>query len=91
LSGDVHTLISSFSVDITAQPCDIVRLHDPEIVIGKLSDIIEPDGQEFLLARIAGELIELPKPLSEQLWGLMGQKVIVGLVARLYRAGVSTQ
>ena len=46
---------------------DGIRLHNCQDRWGKLADIIEPDGKNFLLARIGGELIELPESLSGQL------------------------
>ena len=68
-----------------------VYLRELDIIVGKLSNVIEPDGEDFLLARIAGLLVELPKSLSAQLWALMGQKVIVGLITGQYRAGRSSR
>jgi hypothetical protein len=66
------------------------ELRELDIIVGKLSDIIEPDGEDFVLARIADELIELPKSLSASLWGYMGEKVIVGCITGQIRAARST-
>jgi hypothetical protein len=54
---------------------------------GILTDIIEPDGEEIVLARVAGELVELPGQLSAQLWGLLGQRVVVARVGDCYQVG----
>ncbi len=66
------------------------RLRELDIIVGKLSDVIEPDGEDFVLARIADELIELPKVLSASLWGYMGERVIVGCITGQIRAERST-
>jgi len=50
-----------------------IRLHDCQGRRGKLTDIIEPDDQDFLLAEIAGDMIELTESLSGQLQELLGQ------------------
>jgi hypothetical protein len=68
-----------------------IRLHDCQGRRGRLTDIIESDREDFLLVRIAGELVELPKTLSEQLRGLIGQRVVVGHVAGQYRVGRCSQ
>jgi|WetSurMetagenome_2_1015567.scaffolds.fasta_scaffold1254376_2 hypothetical protein len=68
-----------------------VYLRERDIFIGPLTEVAEPDGEDFLLARIAGELLELPMELSAQLRALVGLRVIVGKIAGQYRAGVSTQ
>jgi len=91
MSGNECASISTFSADNAAQHGDTIRLRELDIVVGTLSDIIQPDGEDFLLARIAGELIELPKSLSASLWGYMGEKVIVGRITGQIRAERSTQ
>jgi hypothetical protein len=69
---------------------EVIRLRELDIIVGTLSDIIEPDGEDIILAEIANELIMLPKALSASLWGYMGQKVIVGLITGQIRAERST-
>jgi hypothetical protein len=69
----------------------VERLSEPEVITGQLLEVVEPDGQDFLIARIAGLLVELPKCLSESLQSMMGQKVIVGRILGIYRAELSTQ
>ena len=69
---------------------EAIRLRELDIIVGTLSDVIEPDGEDFVLARIADELIELPKVLSASLWGYMGERVIVGLITGQIRAERST-
>jgi hypothetical protein len=69
----------------------VERLSELEVVTGRLLEVIDPGGQDFLTARIAGLLVELPKSLSKSLQSMMGQKVIVGLVLGIYRAELSTQ
>lgn len=86
MSETVSAPINTFSADNAAQHNEAVRLRELDIIVGTLSDLIEPDGEDFLLARIANELIELPKSLSPSLWGYMGERVIVGRITGQYRA-----
>jgi hypothetical protein len=67
------------------------HLDEGRFIIGQLSDIVEPDGEDYLLARIAGKMMELPKSLSASLWALMGRKVVAGLILGQYKVGLSTQ
>lgn len=91
MSGVVFNSINSYSAGDAALPADVIHPNELDIVVGTLSNIIEPDDQDFLLARIAGQMVELPKSLSASLWALMGQKVIVGLLLGKHRAEMSTQ
>jgi hypothetical protein len=68
-----------------------IRLRECEGWHGTLSAIIEPAGEDIILARIAGVMVELPRELSAQLRALVGLRVIVGKIAGQYRAGRSTQ
>lgn len=65
---------------------ETIQLMDCQGRRGVLTDIIEPDGEDLILARIAGELVELPRALSARLWGLMGQRVVVARFGDNYRA-----
>jgi hypothetical protein len=69
---------------------EIIRLRELEGWHGMLSDIIEPYGEDIILAEIGGHLIELPKYLSATMWGLMGQPVRVGCFDGQVRVGRST-
>jgi hypothetical protein len=57
---------------------------------GLLSDIIELDGEDFLLAKVGSVWVELPRTLSAQLWGLLGQKIRTARLDGKYRVGKAT-
>lgn len=65
-----------------------VALEERDIVQGKLRDAIEADGRT--VARIGSYWVELPKELSSNVWGLMGQRVRVGLFEGEHRIGART-
>ena len=56
---------------------------------GILHDVIEPDGEDIVLACIGHLIIEVPKDLAPELWELVGQKVIIGHFDGKHRVGVS--
>lgn len=66
---------------------EILRLQERGVFIGLLSDIIEPDGEDIILARIEDTLVEVPRGLSEKLWGMVGQRAVIGLFDGQYLAG----
>ena len=70
---------------------DTVRLNDPEVYIGKLVDVIEPDGMDIVLAVFGKDLLEIPKFLAGQLWKFIGQRVTIGLVSGKWRIGRASQ
>jgi hypothetical protein len=65
-----------------------VALEERDIVQGKLRDAIE--AEERTVAQIGSRWVELPKELSEKVWGLMGQWVRVGLFEGEHRIGAQT-
>lgn len=69
---------------------EIIRLRECEGWDGRLTDIIEPDGEDIILAEIAGRLVELPRGLSEELWALMGQKIRTARILGQIRLGAQT-
>lgn len=73
----------------TFPSCETIQLNPRDLHRGVLTDIIEPDGEEIVLARINGSLIELPRDLSAQLWGLLGQRIIVARFGDKYRAALA--
>jgi hypothetical protein len=60
------------------------------IFFGILSDIIEPDGEDFVLACMEGSLVAAPKALGPELWKLRSERVILANVAGKLRAEVAT-
>lgn len=65
----------SISILSPASGNDTVILSDGDLLRGSLADIIEPDGEDILLAEIAGDLVEVPKALSSALWSLVGKRI----------------
>jgi hypothetical protein len=72
---------------MTSEP---IRLPKNDIFVGSLQNIIEPDGEDFILAMVEGELLELSRALADKLRSLMGKRVIVGNVAGQIRAEART-
>jgi hypothetical protein len=54
---------------------------------GQLRDIIQPDGENIVLAGIGEEWVELPRTLAPHLWQLVGQRVVVARIGEEYRVG----
>jgi hypothetical protein len=44
-------------------------------MIGKVRDIIEPDGEDFALA-----MIEIPRNEAVRLWKMVGKEVVIAWV-----------
>lgn len=63
-------------------------LSEGDILRGKLSDIIEPDGQDIILADIAGDLVEVPKAQSPALWSMVGWRIWLACIGGQIRSGV---
>ena len=72
-------------------PAEIVPLQEVEFVIGTLYDVVYLDGQDTCLARIAGELIDLPLEHLAKLRGYLGKRVVVGLLLEKYRVELSSR
>lgn len=65
-------------------------LSEGDIYRGKLADIIEPDGQDIILADIAGDLIEVPKAQSSALWSMVGWRIWLACIGGKIRFAVVT-
>lgn len=61
-----------------------------DIYRGKLSDIIEPDGQDIILADIAGDLVEVPKAQSSALKSMVGWRIWLACIGGEIRFAVVT-
>jgi hypothetical protein len=57
---------------------EVIRLPVGDRFIGLLHDVVEPDGEDFVLALIEESMVRVPKGLADELWTLVGQKVIIG-------------
>ncbi len=84
---------------LTAREAEVTRLHDHEFRIGILTDVIEPDGQDTILACMSitcphcsqqyDEVLEMPAELGEKLKALVGHRVnIAQLYGKTYAAEV---
>lgn len=71
-------------------PQEPIRLPEKDVIWGILHDIIEPDGEDFVLACLQERMVEVPKSLAPELWALVGQKVIIGHFDGKHRVGRSS-
>ena len=74
-------------LDIISSPQaeEPVRLEEHTSFRGMLQNVIEPKGEDFVLACIGILTIEVPKSLAPELWALLGQKVVIGLFDKKHR------
>ena len=79
-------------LDIISSPQaeEPVRLASGQQQRSVLQSVIEPDGEDFVLACFAERIIEVPKNLAPELRELVGQKTLVALIDGKHRVGWSS-
>jgi len=70
---------------------EVIRLPTGDIFVGLLRNVLEPDGEDFVLALIEGSLVRVPKELADELWTHVGQRTIIGNIPPAgWRVGQAT-